>query len=148
MSPPSVLLVEDNPQDEMLILRSLRKIHLANKVEVMRDGQQAVDYLMAEGEFASRDRGQLPAVVLLDIGLPRLSGIEVLQRLRDSEHTRLLPVVMLTSSDEDMDRLRSYECGANSFVRKPLDFGEFAETVASLGAYWLITNRPPPTEGN
>jgi CheY-like chemotaxis protein len=139
-----VLLVEDNPQDEMLILRAVRKINLANQVHVARDGQQAIDYLFRIGEFADRESSGLPAVVLLDISLPRLSGIQVLERLRADPRTRLLPVVMLTSSDEERDRLQSYENGANSFVRKPLDFAEFAETVARLGVYWLATNQPPP----
>lgn len=144
MNARSILLVEDNPQDEMLILRALKKINLANEVDVVRDGQQAVDYLFGEGEFAARAGTQLPAVVLLDIGLPRLSGLEVLARLRADPRTRLLPVVILTSSDEDKDRLKCYERGANSFVRKPLAFAEFAETVARLGVYWLATNEPPP----
>ena len=139
----SILLVEDNPQDEKLILRSLRKVNLANHVDVVRDGQQALDYLFREGEFAGRDGVDLPTVVLLDIGLPRVSGLEVLKRLRNDPRTRLQPVVMLTSSDEERDRLASYEDGANSFVRKPLDFTEFAETVARLGIYWLAVNRPP-----
>ena len=143
MSVKSILLVEDNPQDEMLILRALNKVKLANAVDVVRDGQQALDYLFGTGEFAHRSGATLPAVVLLDIGLPRLSGLEVLARLRGQASTRLLPVVILTSSDEDEDRLRSYEEGANSFVRKPLDFAEFAETVARLGVYWLATNEPP-----
>ena len=139
----SILLVEDNAQDEMLILRALKKVNLANVVDVVRDGQQAVDYLLGEGEFADRAKATLPAVVLLDIGLPRLSGLEVLARLRADDRTRVLPVVMLTSSDEEKDRLKSYNEGANSFVRKPLDFNEFAETVARLGVYWLATNKPP-----
>jgi len=143
MSDKTILLVEDNPQDEMLILRALRKINLANAVDVVRDGQQALDYLFRENEFAGRDGSDHPTVILLDIGLPRLSGLEVLERLRSDARTRLLPVVVLTSSDEERDRLRSYENGANSFVRKPLDFAEFAETVARLGVYWLATNEPP-----
>jgi len=142
MNERSILLVEDNPQDELLILRALKKINLANRVDVARDGQQALDYLFCEGEFAGRSGG-LPAVVLLDIGLPRLSGLEVLARVRADPRTRLLPVAILTSSDEDRDRLRSYESGANNFVRKPLEFTEFAETVARMGIYWLATNRPP-----
>jgi CheY-like chemotaxis protein len=140
----SILLVEDDPQDEMLTLRSLRKINLANEVDVARDGQQALDYLFGEGEFAARAGAEPPAVVLLDIGLPRLSGLQVLERLRADKRTRLLPVVILTSSDEERDRLKSYASGANSFVRKPIDFAEFAETVARLGIYWLVTNEPPP----
>lgn len=139
----NILLVEDNPQDEMLILRVLRKNHLANEIAVVRDGQQAVDYLFREGEFAHRDGPDLPTIILLDIGLPRLSGLEVLERLRADSRTHLLPVVILTSSDEERDRLQSYQKGANSFVRKPLDFGEFSETVASLGVYWLAINEIP-----
>ncbi len=142
MNAKTVLLVEDNPQDEILILRSLKKINLANDIDVARDGQQALDYLFGEGEFADSPK-PLPAVMLLDIGLPRLSGLEVLARVRNDVRTRLLPVVILTSSDEERDRLRSYETGANSFVRKPLDFTEFVETVARLGIYWLATNDPP-----
>ena len=143
MNAKTILLVEDNPQDEMLTLRALRKSHLANRVDVARDGQQALDYLFRQGEFAHREEPDLPAVVLLDIGLPRLSGLEVLERLRADARTALLPVVILTSSDEERDRLQSYEIGCNSFVRKPVDFAEFAETVARLGVYWLATNEPP-----
>lgn len=139
----SILLVEDNPQDEMLTLRALRKANLANRVDVARDGQQALDYLFKQGPFAERDGPDLPTVVLLDIGLPRLSGLEVLERLRADSRTELLPVVILTSSDEERDRMQSYRSGANSFVRKPVDFAEFAETVARLGVYWLATNEPP-----
>ena len=139
----TLLLVEDNPQDEMLTLRALRKANVANRIDVARDGQQALDYLFKDGEFAGREDPDLPTVVLLDIGLPKLSGLEVLNRLRADERTHLVPVVILTSSDEERDRLRSYESGANSFVRKPVNFTEFAETVARLGVYWLATNEPP-----
>ena len=135
--------MEDTQQDELLILRTLNKINLANGVDVVRDGQQALDYLFREGEFAGRAGTDLPTVVLLDVNLPRVSGLEVLERLRADPRTRLLPIVILTSSDEEQDRLRSYENGANSFVRKPLDFAELAETVARLGIYWLATNEPP-----
>lgn len=141
----TILLVEDNRQDEILTLRALRKVNLANQVDIVRDGQQALDYLLRQGEFAGRAGQQLPSVILLDINLPRINGLDVLTRLRAEPTTRLLPVVILTSSDEERDRLRSYEGGANSFVRKPLDFGEFAETVAHLGVYWLIVNKPPIT---
>lgn len=139
----SILLVEDNHQDELLILRTLHKVNLGNQIDVVRDGQQALDYLFCQGDFAGRDAAALPVVVLLDINLPRVSGLDVLERIRANAQTRLLPVVMLTSSDEDRDRLRSYESGANSFVRKPVDFTEFAETVARLGVYWSATNLPP-----
>ena len=139
----TILLVEDNHQDEALILRALRKVNLANRVEVVRDGQQALDYLLGIGEFADRADADLPAIVMLDINLPRVGGIEVLARLRATPRARLVPVVMLTSSDEEEDRLRSYRNGCNSFVRKPLDFTEFAETVARLGIYWGAINLPP-----
>jgi CheY-like chemotaxis protein len=139
----NILLVEDNAQDEMLTLRALRKVNLANQVDVARDGQQALDYLFREGEFAGRPGADLPAVVLLDIKLPRVSGLDVLKKLRADPRTRLLPVAILTSSDEERDRLQSYQNGANSFVRKPLDFAEFAETVARMGIYWLAVNEPP-----
>jgi len=143
MKAKSILLVEDNPQDEMLILRALNKINLANGIDVVRDGQQALDYLYGQGEFAARQGLELPAVILLDIGLPRLSGLEVLERLRASPATHLLPVVLLTSSDEERDRLKGYENGANSFVTKPLDFAEFAEKVSRIGVYWVAVNESP-----
>lgn len=144
MNSKNILLVEDNEQDELLILRALRRANVANRIDVVRDGQQAVDYLFREGEFRERQAEPLPAVVLLDISLPRLSGLEVLERLRADERTRCLPIVMLTSSDEERDRLHSYTHGANSFVRKPVNFAEFAETVTRLGVYWVLTNEPPP----
>jgi hypothetical protein len=143
MNDKVILLVEDNPQDELLILRALKKSGIANRIDVVRDGQQAVDYLFNQGEFQQAGEPALPVVTLLDISLPRLSGLEVLQILRFDPRTRLLPVVILTSSDEEQDRLRSYENGANSFVRKPLDFAQFAETVARLGVYWVAINEPP-----
>jgi len=139
-----MLLVEDNPQDEMLTVRALRKAHLSNRIDVACDGQQALDYLFRVGKYASREGPDLPAVVLLDIGLPRLSGLEVLERLRADERTKLLPVVILTSSDEENDRFTSYKNGCNSFVRKPVEFAEFSATVARLGIYWLEANEPPP----
>lgn len=143
MSAACILLVEDNPQDEMLIMRALRKSGLTDDVAVARDGQQAVDYLFKEGEYNGRNDIGLPSVVLLDIGLPRLSGIEVLTRLRADPRTRLLPVVMFTSSDEERDRLQSFQGGANSFVQKPLEFSEFTDTVVRLGMVWLFNNAQP-----
>jgi CheY-like chemotaxis protein len=142
----SILLVEDNQQDELLILRSLKRVNLANAVFVVRDGQQALDYLFHEGECANQEEAPLPTVVLLDINLPRVNGLDVLARIREEPRTRLLPVVILTSSDEERDRLQSYLNGANSFVRKPLDFAEFAESVARLGVYWLALNSPPQSQ--
>jgi CheY-like chemotaxis protein len=143
MTAKTILLVEDNPQDEMLTLRALRRANLANRIDVARDGQQALDYVFREGEFADRKGPNLPTVILLDISLPRLSGLEVLERLRADARTALVPVVILTSSDEESDRLKSYKHGCNSFVRKPVDFADFAETVARLGVYWLATNESP-----
>lgn len=146
MNPRHILLVEDNPQDERLTLRALAKAHLANTVQVVRDGQQALDFLFREGEFAGRPGADQPAVVLLDLGLPRVSGLEVLERLRADPRTRLVPIVILTSSDEEGDRLQSYRMGANSFVRKPVDFAAFAEAVARLGLYWMALNEPPEAQ--
>jgi len=143
MASNAVLVVEDTEADELLILRSLRKANLANDVVVTRDGQQALDWLWRRGEFAERQGPDLPAVVLLDLSLPRIGGLEVLARIRAAAATRLLPVVILTSSDEDCDRLRSYQNGANAYVRKPLEFAEFAEAVGRLGIFWLLVNEPP-----
>ena len=139
----TILIVEDTEADELLILRSLAKVNLANEVFVVRDGQPALDWLDRAGEFAGRDGPDLPAVVLLDLSLPRVSGLEVLSRIRAAAATRLLPVIILTSSDEERDRLRSYETGANGFVRKPLEFAEFAEAVGRIGVFWLLVNEPP-----
>jgi len=138
----TVLLVEDNPQDELLILRALRKVNVQATIDVVRDGQQAVDYLLRTGEFSDRPEG-LPALVLLDINLPKLSGLDVLKRVRTEPHTQLLPIVMFTSSDEDRDRLRSYSSGANSFVSKPVEFAKFMASAGQVGTYWLGTNIPP-----
>ncbi len=140
MSIRPILLVEDNPHDELLTLRALRRVNLANRIDVVRDGQQALDYLFAVGEFSHQQGAELPLVVLLDIGLPRLSGLEVLEKLRADPRTALLPVVIFTSSDEERDRLKSYTHRCNSFVRKPVDFSVFAETVARMGLYWVATN--------
>jgi CheY-like chemotaxis protein len=142
MTNRTILLVEDNSQDEILTLRALKKINLANQIDVVRDGQQALDYIFRTGEFASREGTELPTVMLLDINLPRISGLDVLARVRADPRTKLLPVVLLTSSDEEQDRLRGYQNGANSFVRKPVDSVEFMETVSRLGIYWLAVNRP------
>ena len=132
----TILLVEDTADDETLILMSLRKSGVANQIDVARDGQQALDYLLNDA------RKKLPAVVLLDLKLPKVDGLEVLQKLRAQERTKLLPVVVLTSSDEQKDRVESYGFGANSYVRKPIDFKEFADAVNQLGLYWLLLNQP------
>lgn len=144
MTDKVVLLVEDTRRDEELALRALRKNNISNHIVVARDGVEALDYLFGTGAHAGRNPEELPAVVLLDLKLPKIDGLEVLRRIRADERTRLLPVVLLTSSKEDQDRLVAYASGANSFVRKPIDFAEFAEAVRHLGLYWLILNEPPP----
>jgi two-component system response regulator len=144
MKPQIILLVEDNLKDEMLTLRSLKKCHVANEVVVVRDGAEALDYLFATGEHAARDPADLPTVVLLDLNLPKIDGLEVLRRIRVDERCQLLPIVILTSSDEERDILAGYELGANSYVRKPVAFADFSRAVADLGRYWLLTNEPPP----
>jgi CheY-like chemotaxis protein len=139
-----ILLVEDNPDDEELTLLSLRKNALAYDVVVVRDGVEAIDYLFATGQHAGRDLSRVPTVILLDLKLPKLDGLGVLKRLRADERTRNLPVVVLTSSSQDADVIASYNLGANSYVRKPVEFGAFVEAVSSLGMYWTGLNRPPP----
>jgi two-component system, response regulator len=140
----TILLVEDNPRDEELTLLALRKNNLRNEVFVARDGKEALDYLFASESQAKYDSLNLPALVLLDLKLPKIDGIEVLRRLRANPRTELLPVVILTSSIEEGDRLAGYSNGANSYVRKPVSFIEFSEAVRKLGLYWLILNEPPP----
>lgn len=139
-----ILLVEDNPDDEVLTQRALRKNNIRNELIVARDGSEALDYLFGEGIYAGRNTQLMPQVVLLDLSLPKLDGFEVLRRMRSDERTSLLPVVILTSSDEDRDRISGYGLGANSYVRKPVEFGDFIEAVRQLGLYWLILNRPAP----
>jgi two-component system response regulator len=139
-----ILLVEDNPDDVHLTLRSLKKNNISNPVIVARDGAEALDYLFCRGTFAGRDPDHLPVVVLLDIKLPKIDGIEVLKQLRGNELTKLLPVVILTSSTEQRDILNGYRFGANSYVRKPVDFVEFNEAIRHLGLYWLLWNEAPP----
>lgn len=139
----TILLVEDNDQDEKLTVRALRKSGVINPIQVARDGQQALDYLFGTGEFAIDGMPELPVVMILDLGLPRVSGLDVLARIREHDATRLMPVVILTSSDEERDRLKCYENGANAFVRKPVDFAEFAITVTRIGVFWALTNEPP-----
>jgi two-component system response regulator len=141
-----ILLVEDNPDDEALSVRALQKNRIANDVVVARDGVEAVDFLFGKGKYAGRDTTALPAVMLLDLKLPRLDGIEVLRTIRSDARTRLLPVVMLTSSIEEEDRQKSYGLGANSYIRKPVDFNLFMEAVRELGLYWLVLNEAPPAE--
>ena len=143
-----ILLVEDTERDEELTVRALRKNSILNEVVVAHDGQEALDYLFAEGQYAGRVNAELPTVVLLDLKLPKVDGLEVLRRLRADDRTKLLPIVLLTSSNEEKDRLQGYESGANSFVRKPIGFVEFSEAIRQLGLYWLLLNEPPPVDGN
>jgi two-component system, response regulator len=139
-----LLLVEDNPDDELLTLRALKKNNVTGEVVVARDGVEALDYLFGAGEYAGRDTGVMPQVILLDLKLPKVDGLEVLRRLRADERTRLLPVVILTSSGEQQDMLDGYGYGANSYVRKPINFEQFVGAVEQLKLYWLRLNEAPP----
>ena len=139
-----ILLVEDNPDDEALTMRALKQSKLANEIVITRDGTEALEFMFGTGNFEGRDVSHTPAVVLLDLKLPKLSGLEVLERLRADPRTKLVPVVVLTSSSEDEDMLRSYQLGANSYVRKPVVFGKFADAVSQLGLYWVLLNQLPP----
>jgi len=144
MNELTILLVEDNPDDEELTLRALRQNNIMNTVDVARDGAEALDYLFCQGAHKARDPSQKPAIVMLDLKLPKIDGLEVLRRIRADERTRLMPVVILTSSKEEQDLLKSYSLGANSYIRKPVDFNQFVATVGHLGLYWLVLNEAPP----
>jgi two-component system, response regulator len=144
MSEDVILLVEDNSSDEELTLRALKKANIANRVVVARDGSEALDFLFARGTHAGRDTNELPQVVLLDLNLPKIGGLEVLRRIRADERTKLLPVVILTSSNETRDLEGGYGSGANSYIVKPVDFTQFADAVRQLGMYWLLLNQRPP----
>jgi two-component system response regulator len=144
MNELTILLVEDNPDDEELTLRALRQNNIMNTVDVARDGAEALDYLFCQGAHKARDPSQKPAIVMLDLKLPKIDGLEVLRRIRADERTRLMPVVILTSSKEEQDLLKSYSLGANSYIRKPVDFNQFVTTVGHLGLYWLVLNEAPP----
>ena len=143
-----ILLVEDNPDDEILTIRALNKNHIRNEVVVAHDGAEALDYIFGTGAFAGRNLNELPEVVLLDLKLPKVDGLEVLKRIRAERRTKLLPVVMLTSSLEQVDLARCYANGVNSYVRKPVDFVQFMEVAKQLGMYWLVVNNPPPEIGS
>lgn len=142
-----ILLVEDNPTDEKLTVRALRKANLANEIVVARDGQEALDYLFGKGAYEGRDVTDLPAVVLLDLNLPKVGGLEVLKRVRGDERTKILPIVVLTSSTQDEDILGGYSSGANAYVRKQVDFEQFAEAAKTLGLFWLVVNQRPVKSG-
>ena len=139
-----ILLVEDNPDDEALTLRAFNKNRIGNKIFIVHDGAEALDFLFCTGIYADRDPREMIQVVLLDLNLPKVSGLEVLRRIRADKRTRTLPVVILTSSQEEKDLAEGYEYGANSYVRKPVDFNEFIEAIQHLGLYWLVLNKTPP----
>ena len=139
-----ILLVEDNPDDVALTIRAFRKNDISNKIIVAKDGVEALDYLFGKGMYAGRDVKDTPVIVLLDLKLPKIDGLEVLRKIRQNEFTRLLPVVILTSSTEEQDKISGYNLGANSYVRKPVDYNQFAEAIKYLGLYWLVWNEPPP----
>ena len=137
-----ILLVEDNPQDVEMTLRALKKRNLANQVHVAKDGAEALDFLFGTGAYASRDMNHVPKVVLLDLKLPKVSGLEVLKKLKADERTRTIPVVVLTSSQEERDMVESYRLGVNSYIVKPVDFDKFVDSVGEIGLYWLLVNKP------
>ena len=139
-----ILLVEDNPDDEALTLRALKKNNIMNEVVVARDGVEALDYLFGKGVYANRDMSVMPNLILLDLKLPKMDGLEVLRHLRTDDRTKILPVVILTSSKEEQDLITGYSLGANSYVRKPVDFSQFIEAVRQLGLYWFVLNESPP----
>ena len=144
MTDKMILLVEDNPDDEALTIRALGKNNIANRLSVVRDGVEALDFLFCRGPYADRDPHEAPEVILLDLKLPKVDGLEVLRQIRANEQTRLLPVVVLTSSKEEQDLVKSYSLGANSYIRKPVDFSQFVDAIRQLGMYWLVLNEPPP----
>lgn len=140
-----ILLVEDNPRDEALTMRALKKSNVINEVFVVRDGVEALDYLFSTGSFEGKET-VVPQLVLLDLKLPKMDGLQVLQKMREDERTRRVPVVVFTSSSEQEDMLKSYDLGANSYVRKPVEFEQFSEATRQLGVYWLLLNEPPPAD--
>ncbi len=144
MEKKMIMLVEDNPDDELLTLRALKQNNILNEVVVAHDGAEALDYLFGTGKYAGRDLNRMPEVILLDLKLPKVDGLEVLRRVRENERTKLLPVVILTSSKEESDLINGYKHGANSYIHKPVNFSQFAEAVRQLKLYWLVLNEPPP----
>jgi two-component system, response regulator len=143
MEKKMILLVEDNPDDEALTLRAFKKSNILNEVVVARDGVEALDFLFATGTYSDRDANIMPQIVLLDIKLPKIDGLEVLRRLRADERTQMLPVIILTSSKEEQDLINGYKFGCNSYIRKPVDFSQFSESIQQLGLYWLVLNETP-----
>lgn len=147
MSKKIILLVEDNPDDEALTLRAFKKNNIVNEVVVVRDGAEALDFLFCKGKYVTRDCNYNPELVLLDLKLPKIDGLDVLKEIRNNPKTRLLPVIILTSSKEEKDIMKSYEFFANSYIRKPVDFIQFSEAIKQLGVYWLVLNETPPYSG-
>ena len=144
MNKKIILLVEDNPDDVTLTLRALKKNNILNEVVIARDGVEALDYLFGTGMYEGRDTSVMPIVTLLDLKLPRIDGLEVLKRVRENERTKLIPIVILTSSKEENDLINGYSLGANSYIRKPVDFNQFSEAIRELGLYWIVLNESPP----
>ena len=144
MTNKNILLVEDNPDDEALATRALKKSNLSNDIAVARDGAESLDYLFCTGQYEDRNTNDMPALILLDLKLPKIDGLEVLRRLREDDRTKNLSIVALTSSSEEQDLIDSYDLHVNSYVRKPVDFNQFTEAVAQVGLYWLVLNEPPP----
>jgi two-component system response regulator len=144
---PMILLVEDNEDDVLLTLRALRSLNILNRVETVNDGAEAIEFVMRQGEYANRPRHDLPELILLDINLPKLNGIEVLKRLKAEPTTRTIPVIMLTTSEQESDMRNAYESGANSYIRKPVESEAFQQAISNLGFYWLAVNTPPPHKG-
>lgn len=148
MDKGTILLVEDNPDDVALTLRAFKKSNILNEVIVAQDGAEALNYLFGTGDYAGRDTGKMPHLILLDLKLPKMDGMEVLRRMRADARTRLLPVVILTSSKEEQDVINGYNLGCNSYIRKPVDFAQFSEAIRQLGLYWLVLNETPPGRQN
>lgn len=145
MNNKTILLIEDNPSDIDLTKRAFTKNHIVNDLVVLEDGQDALDYIFCNGKYSYRDINQTPALILLDLNLPKIDGLEVLRRIRAAEKIKRLPVVILTSSKEEQDIAISYDLGVNSYIRKPVDFNQFADAIKQLGLYWLVINEPPPS---
>jgi CheY-like chemotaxis protein len=144
MEPKTILLIEDNISEVELTKRALEKAHISNEIVIAEDGVKALDFLFGRGEFAGRDIRQFPSLILLDLNLPKLGGLEVLRQIKAEKFTRLIPIVVLTTSGEEQDIYESYNIGINSYIRKPVDFERFAEVIIQLGLYWLVINEPPP----
>lgn len=143
MNEKIILLIEDNPDDEILVIRALKKNRILNEIVVVRDGAEALDYLFGTGSYTERDIDVMPQVILLDLKLPKIDGLEVLRRIKENERTKMLPVVVITSSTEERDLIESYSLGANSYIQKPVDYYQFTEAVKQLGLYWLVLNISP-----